>query len=229
LFAGETVESAAASTTTATTTATITATIILMTIATAPATSLAVAFAILTGIGAALTFVLGAGFDFVAVTTITAFVITFVVAVVITGLIVHHLHGVSQALAAADTAVGRLELAFPALLLDWHHAAAFLLLQDAVARHRRHHYAEVVFGVLQIVLVLDAISARLGVARVLCVLLINLSRSAPDLHLGTIAFEWAIAVIAVATTAAAGLAPAPPLTLHETILIFRIFAPIGRI
>jgi hypothetical protein len=38
-----------------------------------------------------------------------------------------------------------------------------------------------------------------------------------------------VVVTATASTAAAaGLAPAPPLTLHETFLIFRVLAPIGR-
>jgi hypothetical protein len=91
-----------------------------------------------------------------------------------------------------------------------------------------------VLGVLEIALIPYAVATRLSVAGVLRVLFINLSSRAPDLDLGTVALKRAIAVIAVVavistTATAAGLAPAPPLTLHVAILIFRIFAPIGRV
>lgn len=100
-------------------------------------------------------------------------------------------------------------------------AFSALLLKQAFARHGRSHDAIIVLGVLKVVLILDAVAARLGVTRVLRVLLINLSSRSPDLDVRTIAFERTVTVImavSVATaTTAAGFTPAPPLTLHETI------------
>src|SRR5690606_34568352 len=93
-------------------------------------------------------------------------------------------------------------------------------------------HAVIVLRVLEVILVLHPVAARLGVARELCVLFVDLRGRAPDLHIRTIALERSVAVIVVvtttATTTAAGLTPAPPLTLHETFLIFRVLAPIGR-
>src|SRR6185436_5828830 len=61
-------------------------------------------------------------------------------------------------------------------------------------------------------------AGRLRVAGVLRVLFIDLGRGSADLHIRPIAFEWTIALV----TTAARLTPAPPLTLHVNILIFRV-------
>jgi len=66
---------------------------------------------------------------------------------------------------AAFTGVG--DGAFGRLLAGREPALAILLLQQALARHRRSHHTVVVFGVLKVILVLHTVAARLGVARVL--------------------------------------------------------------
>lgn len=100
-------------------------------------------------------------------------------------------------------------------------AFSALLLKQAFSRHGRSHNAIIMLGVLKVVLILDSVAARLGVTRILRVLLINLSSRSPDLDVRTIALKRTITVImavSVATaTTAAGFTPAPPLTLHETI------------
>src|SRR5690606_37889658 len=111
-----------------------------------------------------------------------------------------------------DAAIARLRLLVAAF--------AILLREQTVTRHRRRHDAVIMLCVLQEVLVSHTVAARLGVARVLRVLLVNLSRGATDFDFRPVAFQRSVAVIVVVTattTAAAGLAPAPPLTLHETI------------
>lgn len=109
-------------------------------------------------------------------------------------------------------------------------AFAVLLLQQTFTRHRRGHNAIIVFGVLEIVLVLHAITARLGVTRVLSVLLVNLRSRAADLYIRPVALKRSVAVVVVVVTtaAAAGLTPAPPLTLHETFPDLQSIRPIGR-
>jgi hypothetical protein len=138
---------------------------------------------------------------------------------------IHDLHGIGILAALglplrgpALRLLAEIALAFAARLAL--PEAAFLLLQQAFARHGRRHHTVIVLRVLEVILVLHAVAARLRVAGVLHVLLVNLGSCAADLYVRAVAFVWAIAVIS--TTAAAGLAPAPPLTLHVTILIFRI-------
>jgi hypothetical protein len=172
------------------------------------------------------------------VTTTIAIIITIAIAIIIIAiiialLIVHDLHGIGSL--AGTCALDRLLLAFASALLQalgLHlHAALALLLEQPVARHRRHHDAEVMFRMLQEVLVLHTVAGRLRVTGELGVLFVDLGSGSPDLHIRTIALKGSVAVVVTTATtaAAAGLAPAPPLTLHETILIFRIFAPVGRI
>jgi hypothetical protein len=87
---------------------------------------------------------------------------------------------------------------------------------------------------LEICFVLDPVATRLGVACELRILLVDLRRCSTDLDVRAIALERAVAMVVVVSTTAtaapatAGLSPAPTLTLHETFLIFRVLAPIGR-
>src|SRR5690606_10013530 len=66
-----------------------------------------------------------------------------------------------------DAAIARLRLLVAAF--------AILLREQTVTRHRRRHDAVIMLCVLQEVLVSHTVAARLGVARVLRVLLVNLS------------------------------------------------------
>jgi hypothetical protein len=108
-------------------------------------------------------------------------------------------------------------------------AAIIADLLHPLAWHGRRHYAEIVLGVLQVVLVAHTVAARLAVSRVLHVLFIDLGGRAADLHFRAIALKRAIAVVSTTTTAAAAapawLTPATALTLHETILLIKIRTP----
>jgi hypothetical protein len=182
-----------------------------------PASSTATS-ATMARLSAVLTVVLssGASFDFLAFANVVAF-LAFVLIAVIAALVIHDLERISGLLLMLLALQARRPF-FAARQLLLH--AAFLRLEDAIARHSRDHDTIIVLGVLEIVLVLHAITARLRVACVLGVLLVNLRGCAPDLHIRTIALKRPVAVVATATTAA-GLTSAPPLTLHVTILIFR--------
>jgi hypothetical protein len=168
---------------------------------------------------------------YVVAAAVAIIIAVIIITVIVTLLIIHNLQRIDDI--TGNCTLGRLQLptAFRALHpLTLHGRAALaLLLEQPVARHRRHHDAEVMFRMLQKVLVLYPVAGRLRVAGVLGVLFVDLRGRAPDFHIRTIALKRSVAVVVTATTAAAGLAPAPPLTLHETILIFRIFAPVGRI